>query len=150
MSSSIIFVGMMNTLPSPSWRDETRTVKVVLDLESECVCVFARNQKTSSLNVKQGVRFDWRRKDINYQVRSAFSHFSYAFHECWNKSQQKTDERFPFLSTPTTIAIVSTETNVNWLNPTSKLVWNLIRDILRLHLSGAQRLNLFMAELIPG
>lgn len=61
---------------------KTRTVKVVFVYpELDCSCVSVRNHKTSSLNIKQGVWFDWRKKDINYQVRSAFSHFFYAFHE---------------------------------------------------------------------
>lgn len=38
------------------------------------VCRRRRNRKFSSCSAK-GVRFDWRKKDTNYQVRSAFSHF---------------------------------------------------------------------------
>lgn len=52
-----------------------RTVKVVRSFFSS---VSPRNRKFSSCSDKS-VRFDWRKKDINYQLRSAFSHFSLPF-----------------------------------------------------------------------
>lgn len=109
-----------------------------------------RDREISSSN-KKGVQFDWRKKDINYQVHSIFTYFSLAFtlprlSYLWST---KNWHGFRFSSLCFGGNAMVSQADVNWLKTTHKLAWKIsLCTILRLHLTRALSPILFMVKLI--
>lgn len=126
--------------PFSSCEMEQKTVKVVTD----SVFWSVENRKFSSWNErKKGVGFDWRKKDINYQVRSAFSHFciSWLSRKSLVSVAKERYKMFP---------VMISQPDVNWLKATLKLGGNCHLKWLKLFpfFSLCCLESLFMAKLI--